>query len=176
MPRKPNILGFLFSLFFLTFCHADPGSNCPKTSPLVNSESEFKMVQHQLRGSIKIIDDCSFKVSDFDMLPGSDVHWWGARSRFHQPQRRLRSLRSETQRDLQKRELYCAFEGQCHLGSDPGPRRVGQPHRLRLRTRESRRFQKWVVRPGSFTVAVQRNRFGERDGTVPHRADYVGEL
>ncbi|KAH0990355.1 hypothetical protein GBA52_001838 [Prunus armeniaca] len=78
MPRKPNILGFLFSLFFLTFCHADPGSNCPKTSPLVNSESEFKMVQHQLRGSIKIIDDCSFKVSDFDMLPGSDVHWWGA--------------------------------------------------------------------------------------------------
>ncbi|BBG94985.1 hypothetical protein Prudu_003404 [Prunus dulcis] len=36
------------------------------------------MVQHQLRGSIKIIDDCSFKVSDFDMLPGSDVQWWGA--------------------------------------------------------------------------------------------------
>ncbi|KAM1523712.1 hypothetical protein ACFX10_008390 [Malus domestica] len=36
------------------------------------------MLQHQLCGSIQIIDDCSFKVSDFDMLPGSDVHWWGA--------------------------------------------------------------------------------------------------
>ncbi|KAJ9546495.1 hypothetical protein OSB04_019038 [Centaurea solstitialis] len=37
------------------------------------------MVQHQLRGSFSIIDDCSFRVSDFDMLPGgSNVQWWGA--------------------------------------------------------------------------------------------------
>ncbi|KAM1329163.1 hypothetical protein ACFX15_012792 [Malus domestica] len=77
MPRKPNFLGFLSVLFLLlAFSHADPG--CPKTSPLVNSESEFKMLQLQLRGSIQIIDDCSFKVSDFDMLPGSDIHRWGA--------------------------------------------------------------------------------------------------
>ncbi|XP_061370050.1 cytochrome b561, DM13 and DOMON domain-containing protein At5g54830-like [Gastrolobium bilobum] len=36
------------------------------------------MVQHQLRGYLKIMDDCSFRVSQFDMLSGSDVHWWGA--------------------------------------------------------------------------------------------------
>ncbi|KDP33531.1 hypothetical protein JCGZ_07102 [Jatropha curcas] len=36
------------------------------------------MVQHQLRGVVTIIDDCSFRVSQFDMLPGADVHWWGA--------------------------------------------------------------------------------------------------
>ena len=36
------------------------------------------MAQHQLRGVLTILDDCSFRVSQFDMLPGSDVHWWGA--------------------------------------------------------------------------------------------------
>lgn len=36
------------------------------------------MVQHQLRGLVTVIDDCSFRVSQFDMLSGSDVHWWGA--------------------------------------------------------------------------------------------------
>lgn len=36
------------------------------------------MVQHQLRGVISVIDDCSFRVSQFDMLSGSDIHWWGA--------------------------------------------------------------------------------------------------
>ncbi|PON74581.1 Cytochrome b561 and DOMON domain-containing protein [Parasponia andersonii] len=36
------------------------------------------MVQHQLRGSFKVIDDCSFRVSNFDMLSGSEVYWWGA--------------------------------------------------------------------------------------------------
>ncbi|KAL4181805.1 hypothetical protein AMTRI_Chr12g272860 [Amborella trichopoda] len=51
---------------------------CPKTNPLVGFESEFSMVQHQLRGVIKILDDCSFRVQNFDMIEGSDVHWWGA--------------------------------------------------------------------------------------------------
>ncbi|KAL0297064.1 UNVERIFIED_CONTAM: cytochrome, DM13 and DOMON domain-containing protein [Sesamum radiatum] len=36
------------------------------------------MVQHQLRGLFSVIDDCSFRVSQFDMLSGSDVSWWGA--------------------------------------------------------------------------------------------------
>lgn len=36
------------------------------------------MVQHQLRGSLKVIDDCTFRVSNFDMLSGSEVLWWGA--------------------------------------------------------------------------------------------------
>ncbi|KAL0297150.1 UNVERIFIED_CONTAM: cytochrome, DM13 and DOMON domain-containing protein [Sesamum radiatum] len=36
------------------------------------------MLQHQLRGLFSVIDDCSFRVSQFDMLSGSDVNWWGA--------------------------------------------------------------------------------------------------
>lgn len=36
------------------------------------------MVQHQLRGVVSVIDGCSFRVSQFDMLSGWDVHWWGA--------------------------------------------------------------------------------------------------
>ncbi|KAM7258917.1 hypothetical protein ACFE04_014658 [Oxalis oulophora] len=37
------------------------------------------MVQHQLRGLLTIIDDCSFNVSQFDMLSGTThVHFWGA--------------------------------------------------------------------------------------------------
>lgn len=36
------------------------------------------MVQRQLRGVITVIDDCTFRVSRFDMLSGSDVHWWAA--------------------------------------------------------------------------------------------------
>ncbi|KAK7331402.1 hypothetical protein VNO77_25626 [Canavalia gladiata] len=70
------ILILLLSL--LLFGYADPSQNCSRTSPLVDLEAEFKMVQHQLRGYLKIIDDCSFRVSQFDMLSGSDVHWWGA--------------------------------------------------------------------------------------------------
>ncbi|XP_058114116.1 cytochrome b561, DM13 and DOMON domain-containing protein At5g54830-like isoform X2 [Magnolia sinica] len=37
------------------------------------------MLQHQLRGVFTIIDGCSFKVSEFDMIDGSDVVWWGSR-------------------------------------------------------------------------------------------------
>lgn len=36
------------------------------------------MVQHQVRGTVRVIDDCSFRVSRFDMLSGFDVLWWGA--------------------------------------------------------------------------------------------------
>ncbi|KAK7247346.1 hypothetical protein RIF29_42227 [Crotalaria pallida] len=76
MPRKS-----IFFLLFLFFGLADPDPNCTRLIPLVDSESEFKMIQHQLRGSLRIIDDCSFRVSQFDMLPGSDdVRWWGARA------------------------------------------------------------------------------------------------
>ncbi|CAN0876282.1 Cytochrome b561, DM13 and DOMON domain-containing protein At5g54830 [Linum grandiflorum] len=68
---------FLISLFFLGSL-ADSGQSCPKTSSFVGFESQFFMVQHQLRGVMTIVDDCSFKVSKFDMLSGLDVHWWGA--------------------------------------------------------------------------------------------------
>lgn len=68
------------------FCHlirfsvSDPGSGCPKirSASLVNFTYQFSMAQHQLRGVLNVIDDCSFKVSQFDMLEGSDVRWWGA--------------------------------------------------------------------------------------------------
>ena len=37
------------------------------------------MVQHQLWGHLKILDDCSFQVTRFDMLSGSSyVIFWGA--------------------------------------------------------------------------------------------------
>ncbi|CAN1244587.1 Cytochrome b561, DM13 and DOMON domain-containing protein At5g54830 [Linum perenne] len=67
----------VISLFFLG-CLANPVQSCPKTSSFVGFESQFFMVQHQLRGVMTIVDDCSFEVSQFDMLPGLDVHWWGA--------------------------------------------------------------------------------------------------
>ena len=77
-PKEPFfLLGFLLLFCFLmSFSNA----NCPKTnSSLLNYTSQFLMVQHQFRGVLTILDDCSFKVSQFDMLQGSDnVSWWGA--------------------------------------------------------------------------------------------------
>ncbi|CAN4099855.1 unnamed protein product [Withania somnifera] len=79
---------FIMELFIIIgfFCHligfsvSDPGSVCPIThsASLVNFTFQFSMVQHQLRGVLNVIDDCSFKVSEFDILQGSDVRWWGA--------------------------------------------------------------------------------------------------
>uniref|UniRef100_A0A5B6ZE87 Cytochrome b561, DM13 and DOMON domain-containing protein n=1 Tax=Davidia involucrata TaxID=16924 RepID=A0A5B6ZE87_DAVIN len=70
-------LGFLFHWFLC--CYSDPGPSCSRTNTsLLNFESDFVMAQHQLRGVFKLIDDCSFRVSEFDMVQGSDVHWWGA--------------------------------------------------------------------------------------------------
>ncbi|GMP94323.1 hypothetical protein CsSME_00043813 [Camellia sinensis var. sinensis] len=70
-------LGF-FLFHSIQFCSSDP--TCPKsnTTSLLNFQSEFIMLQHQLRGHFELIDDCSFRVSQFDMLQGSDVHFWGA--------------------------------------------------------------------------------------------------
>ncbi|CAK9178627.1 unnamed protein product [Ilex paraguariensis] len=79
-PKPPSLLwlGFVLCLL-IRCCYSDPGSNCPKTNTsLINFISEFNMVQHQLRGVLTILDDCSFSVTQFDMLQGSDVHWWGA--------------------------------------------------------------------------------------------------
>ncbi|KAJ4827143.1 hypothetical protein Tsubulata_024450 [Turnera subulata] len=76
--RLIPLLGFLFSSIFFLLSHADPGGSCSNSSTYVGLKSEFIMVQHQLRGRLTVIDDCSFKVSQFDMISGSDVHWWGA--------------------------------------------------------------------------------------------------
>ncbi|KAJ7519448.1 hypothetical protein O6H91_20G039000 [Diphasiastrum complanatum] len=54
--------------------------NCTSNSPLVGFEADLSMVQHQLRGHISILDDCSFRVTKFDMIHGSgEVSWWGAK-------------------------------------------------------------------------------------------------
>ncbi|KAL8503662.1 hypothetical protein ACS0TY_022404 [Phlomoides rotata] len=80
MPMAPFTL-FILGLFMylIHFSKSDPGSACTRTNTsLLNFTSHFTMAQHQLRGVFSIVDDCSFRVSEFDMLSGADVHWWGA--------------------------------------------------------------------------------------------------
>ncbi|KAE8720369.1 Cytochrome b561, DM13 and DOMON domain-containing protein [Hibiscus syriacus] len=75
---KSSLLFFL-TISLLSFCDADSGRKCSNKSSLIGFESNFTMVQHQLRGHLKILDDCSFQVTRFDMLAGSsDVVFWGA--------------------------------------------------------------------------------------------------
>ncbi|XP_057948734.1 cytochrome b561, DM13 and DOMON domain-containing protein At5g54830 [Malania oleifera] len=77
MLTQHLFVGFLLNLFLLS--QANPVPNCHKSNiSMDHFVSEFVMVQHQLRGVLEVIDGCSFRVSEFDMLPGADVHWWGA--------------------------------------------------------------------------------------------------
>ncbi|KAF4367696.1 hypothetical protein G4B88_001448 [Cannabis sativa] len=78
MLRQLVLFGFLVEFILLILCGVVSGLSCPNTSSIVGFESEFNMVQHQLRGSLKIMDDCSFRVSNFDMISGTEVYWWGA--------------------------------------------------------------------------------------------------
>ncbi|KAI3454238.1 hypothetical protein Pfo_010901 [Paulownia fortunei] len=76
-PSRLFLLGLFMS--WIHFSYSDPGLGCPRTNTsLLNFTSHFTMVQHQLRGLLSVIDDCSFRVSQFDMLSGYEVHWWGA--------------------------------------------------------------------------------------------------
>lgn len=52
--------------------------NCTLNSSMVGFSADFEMVQHQLRGVISILDGCSFRVTNFDMIEGVEVYWWGA--------------------------------------------------------------------------------------------------
>ncbi|XP_044464372.1 cytochrome b561, DM13 and DOMON domain-containing protein At5g54830 [Mangifera indica] len=76
---KPLLLGFVLSLLIVV-CFADRNKECSKSTPLVGMEYDFTMVQHQLRGVLSLIDDCSFRVKELDMLSGSDVYWWSAKA------------------------------------------------------------------------------------------------
>ncbi|KAL6549527.1 hypothetical protein OROHE_008644 [Orobanche hederae] len=77
-PSRPFLLGLFMFLIRLSYSE-DPGLGCSRTNTsLLNFTSHFTMVQHQLRGLFSVVDDCSFRVSQFDMLSGQDVHWWGA--------------------------------------------------------------------------------------------------
>ncbi|KAK4401278.1 cytochrome, DM13 and DOMON domain-containing protein [Sesamum angolense] len=76
-PSSLFLFGFL--MFLIHFSCSDPGLGCSRTNTsLLNFTSHFTMLQHQLRGLFSVIDDCSFRVSQFDVLSGSDVNWWGA--------------------------------------------------------------------------------------------------
>ncbi|GMH10876.1 hypothetical protein Nepgr_012717 [Nepenthes gracilis] len=67
----------LFQLCFI-FIFVNSASSCSGDTPLAGFRFEFTMHQHQLRGIFTVLDNCSFRVSEFDMLQGSDVRWWGA--------------------------------------------------------------------------------------------------
>lgn len=43
-------------------------AQCSSSSPRVGFQADFVMVQHQLRGSFRIVNDCSFVVSYFPVL------------------------------------------------------------------------------------------------------------
>lgn len=57
----------------------ESNENCTSLNPLVGFTAQLSMLQHQLRGQIEVLDDCSFAVTKFDMLPGKDVYWWGSK-------------------------------------------------------------------------------------------------
>ncbi|CAH9086172.1 unnamed protein product [Cuscuta europaea] len=82
LPRLSCILLLLeFLLFYVPiYCSDGPGHGCPESwdSSLLNHTYQFSMLQHQLRGVMTVEDGCSFRVSQFDMLEGSDVRWWGS--------------------------------------------------------------------------------------------------
>lgn len=66
---------FFLSLLPFTICT----STCTKNTSLSGFVADFSMIQHQLRGTLKIIDGCSFSISRFDMLSGSQsVSFYGA--------------------------------------------------------------------------------------------------
>ncbi|WOL05550.1 hypothetical protein Cni_G14279 [Canna indica] len=72
---------FLFLLLLLLLLPARPSAaaECRTNTTLAGFEADLAMVQHQVRGVVRIVDGCSFSVRGFDMLAGSDqVRWWGA--------------------------------------------------------------------------------------------------
>ncbi|CAM6120752.1 unnamed protein product [Calypogeia fissa] len=76
-----NFAGMVLVFIFCTLGALVTGTsarNCSAKSLLVGLSSDFVMVQHQLRGSVLFLDDCTFKVTRFDMIAGNDVYWWGS--------------------------------------------------------------------------------------------------
>ncbi|KAG0502586.1 hypothetical protein HPP92_002658 [Vanilla planifolia] len=77
MAERPWPL--IFFLFLILQFSCSLSASCEKNTTLSGFRSDLAMVQNQLRGVVRVIDGCSFAVSQFDMLPGSDrVRWWGA--------------------------------------------------------------------------------------------------
>jgi hypothetical protein len=59
-----NLFTMLFVILFLLggLWFEQCAGQCSSTSPLVGFTADFTMVQHQLRGTLRIVDDCSFTV------------------------------------------------------------------------------------------------------------------
>lgn len=75
---SPSFLPLLLLFLPLIPIAAEPPCSRSNTS-LVGFEGDLAMVQHQVRGVLRVVDRCSFAVSGFDMLQGSPgVRWWGA--------------------------------------------------------------------------------------------------
>ncbi|KAJ4798981.1 hypothetical protein LUZ62_050227 [Rhynchospora pubera] len=77
-PIFSLLLFFPFLLLLLPYAISTSPS-CTKNTTFSGFVADFFMIQHQLRGTLEIIDGCSFSVSRFDMLPGSEsVTFYGA--------------------------------------------------------------------------------------------------
>jgi hypothetical protein len=71
MQASSSSSSYLITVFFVVFLL--PGGlwikqcagQCGSTSSLVGFTADFTMVQHQLRGTLRIVDDCSFTVRVF---------------------------------------------------------------------------------------------------------------
>lgn len=59
-----NLFTVLFVILFLLggLWIEQCAGQCSSTSSLVGFTADFTMVQHQLRGTLRIVDDCSFTV------------------------------------------------------------------------------------------------------------------
>ncbi|XP_064945641.1 cytochrome b561, DM13 and DOMON domain-containing protein At5g54830-like [Musa acuminata AAA Group] len=69
----------LFLLLFLLLPIGPAVAGCTENTSFAGFEADLAMVQHQVRGVVRIVDGCSFSVRGFDMLAGSDqVRWFGA--------------------------------------------------------------------------------------------------
>ncbi|XP_074566770.1 cytochrome b561, DM13 and DOMON domain-containing protein At5g54830-like [Curcuma longa] len=75
---SPPIILLLFLL--IAGAAASSADECGSSNvTLAGFEADLAMVQHQVRGVVRIVDACSFSVRGFDMLAGSgQVRWWGA--------------------------------------------------------------------------------------------------
>ncbi|KAK1293632.1 hypothetical protein QJS10_CPB17g00225 [Acorus calamus] len=81
MASRPSAISFSLAFHALLFVVVSSAADdpCVTGSAYAGFEADLAMVQHQLRGRIRILDGCSFQVRRFDMIEGSDaVRWWGS--------------------------------------------------------------------------------------------------
>ncbi|CAL8466192.1 g5728 [Coccomyxa elongata] len=78
MASFAQILAIAFAIFGAA---AAIDAACTKASPYVGFSGPLTTIDHMIGGTVTILDDCSFKVTNFSydgLAPA--VHWWGAKS------------------------------------------------------------------------------------------------